>query len=612
MKNFLRLWLCLILAGLLSPHAMADKKPPAVVYERVVEHYSVGTDLRDENISETMIRIETLEGVESRAEQEFTYSKTYQELEVLEAYTLQPDGTKIPVPPSSIRERVKKTDSNRLTDWVTRVILFPEVKIGSRLYSKVIRRTHTQQYPGHFSTIDTLPLTVKTEHAEYHLTHDASVPIRVGARNLEGGLLSDQDDGRKRYRYTGSQLNPITGSSNDISNSDVAPQFYATTFQSWGQLGETYYRRAAVPESLPADIVALAGDLTQGNDSPRAQAQAIHQWVTQNIHYVSLTIDDGGLVPRPLETILANRFGDCKDQARLFQALLKARGIDSEPVLINQGRSYVLPELVVDHSLNHVITYIPSLDVYVDTTRAMAPFGELGSGLMGKPVILTRSGTVARTPFTPGKRNQSVTIARMRIANDGSITGEGEARLTGWLGILAREQADGSPEQRVRIRLELERLSGTGKIVSSDPRDLLSPYRETFDFALDPTANLPGPGAFTIPVALTPYSMSDLAVVLWPQKQEIPSVCTSRGIVEDYAIRLPDSIRVRHIPKATRYRDGVIDYRSSYRLAGRTLHVKRMLDVSRPIPVCGQQEQDRWREFQAVLRRDLRAQVVYD
>ena len=47
------------------------------------------------------------------------------------------------------------------------------------------------------------------------------------------------------------------------------------------------------------------------------------------------------------------------------------------------------------------------------------------------------------------------------------------------------------------------------------------------------------------------------------------------------------------------------------RLPQLMLYVKRTFDITRAAAVCGQ-EHERWKSFQAVLRKDLRSQVVYE
>ena len=51
-------------------------------------------------------------------------------------------------------------------------------------------------------------------------------------------------------------------------------------------------------------------------------------------------------------TIVKNKFGDCKDHAILMAALLAAKGIASEQVLINLGDVYTLPETVAPGYFN--------------------------------------------------------------------------------------------------------------------------------------------------------------------------------------------------------------------------------------------------------------------
>jgi transglutaminase-like putative cysteine protease len=57
---------------------------------------------------------------------------------------------------------------------------------------------------------------------------------------------------------------------------------------------------------------------------------------------VAVWLGNGGYVPHDAATILENGYGDCKDHVALLGALLKAKGIASEPVLINSGNRYTI------------------------------------------------------------------------------------------------------------------------------------------------------------------------------------------------------------------------------------------------------------------------------
>ena len=82
-------------------------------------------------------------------------------------------------------------------------------------------------------------------------------------------------------------------------------------------------------------------------------------------------------------------------------------------------------------AFNHVITYLPSLDLYVDSTAQFAPFGILPFGDTDKPVALTSLGRLGRTPRMRADVNVSRTKVSMVIHSDGTIEGTSTATMSG-------------------------------------------------------------------------------------------------------------------------------------------------------------------------------------
>src|SRR5690606_20494064 len=104
-----------------------------------------------------------------------------------------------------------------------------------------------------------------------------------------------------------------------------------------------------------------------------------------------------GFIPHDADAVLANGYGDCKDKAVLLAALLKAKGIGSEFVLINAANGYTLSASPTTGQLNHAILWLPEFGIYADTTAQVAPFGVLPLMLHGKPAIhLTEKGPARR------------------------------------------------------------------------------------------------------------------------------------------------------------------------------------------------------------------------
>src|SRR5205814_6591408 len=116
----------------------------------------------------------------------------------------------------------------------------------------------------------------------------------------------------------------------------------------------------------------------------------------------------------------------------LMSALLAAKGIASEHVLINSDSMYTVAEPAVAR-FNHLIIHLPELGIYDDPTVSTAAFGVLGAGDYDKPVVRV-SADGAKFDRTPPMRiDDHTTINRTRItvAADRTISGETTEITTG-------------------------------------------------------------------------------------------------------------------------------------------------------------------------------------
>ncbi len=251
-------------------------------------------------------------------------------------------------------------------------------------------------------------------------------------------------------------------------------------------------------------IQKLADEITLNIDDKADQAKALYYWVAKNIRYVFIGLGDGGLVPQEAQLVLANRYGDCKGHVVLLEALLDAKGIESSPALINLSDAYQFPKLAVFEPLNHVITYIPSLDLYLDSTAQFAPFGVLPQEDMDKPVILTGLDKLGRTPPPRAKDHALKSEVRLKMIADGNIDGTSHTSATGIHGVDSRQRRFNSMhspnDKLIRRRLAEYNETGGGSITSTDPQDFDKSYEENTNFTIDAVSNILGPAALAIPV----------------------------------------------------------------------------------------------------------------
>src|SRR5262249_2977959 len=198
---------------------------------------------------------------------------------------------------------------------------------------------------------------------------------------------------------------------------------------------------AALPKAVVTpEIASLADEITKGIGDRRQQAQAIDAWMKKNIRYVAVYLSLGRVVPNDASNVLRNKFGDCKDKATLMAALLAAKGISSEAGLINLGAAYTLPEPPTMVALNHVILYLPEFDLYDDPTATVAAFGVLAPDTYDKPVVRVTASvaTLARTPAMRPEDHTGHARTIVKVAADGTVTGETEESNTGVFGSVLR------------------------------------------------------------------------------------------------------------------------------------------------------------------------------
>ena len=251
------------------------------------------------------------------------------------------------------------------------------------------RRAHQEAlFPGHFSLA--LPLSVAElyDDVRVRLTAPQSMLLRVFSRDVDGGEIAHAP-GRREWLWTFRNASRVKPGDSALSWPDAGPVILASTFGDYQALGTAYEVRARQKAATSETALVLADELTRGAYTPRAQVKALYDWVSKNIRFAGSCGSAGSVVPHDVDHILTSRMGDCKDHAALMQALMNAKNIPSTLALVRIGASSSLPELPVAAAVNHVMNYVPSLDLFVDASAKNIPFGALPLSTSNKPVVLT-------------------------------------------------------------------------------------------------------------------------------------------------------------------------------------------------------------------------------
>ncbi|MEY4448067.1 MAG: hypothetical protein RLZZ433_1082 [Pseudomonadota bacterium] len=597
--------------------AFAQYKPSYTVVKSHTK-YEVNRDASYTQYLEEQDRVDTPQGVSLLGERKITYNSTLEDVEVLEAYTIQPDGTRINVPLDKIRTQDEVEDDGAIySDSKSKVIIYPKLEVGSQVYYRAKSVQHTPEFPGHFFASYHFSPHVIYENLTMELVHDVGIEVGVNTKGMQGGKLQVPSQPHTvAYQFTFSQNKAYPSEAGRVDLPDFAPNFSASTFKTYADVGQAYQIRAKEKATVTPAIQKLANQLTANAKTNLDKVKVLHHWVAQNIRYLGIYVGAGGFVPHDAQSILDNRYGDCKDHVVILEALLAAVGIDSSPALINSGTAFLLPTLPTPGIFDHVITYVPSLNVFIDSTSRFAPIGTLPNGDLDKPVLLTVTGALSRTPMTHPSKDRTEARIQMRLTRDGSIEGKSQAKMFGVFEVASRHSQFNyqNKDQANVVNNLLSRFqeTGWGEIEKTEPTNYDKAWQVNSTFELDPVVNVPGPSAMAIPVGLAPGRMKYLADVVLPKDRKFPTFCSSTQHEEWIELAFPKDMKITRVPKDMAVAIGPLKYKSTYELKGQLLKIKRTYVSQRKQSICGA-EDDKWfSDFTHVLRRDLRQQVFFE
>jgi hypothetical protein len=268
------------------------------------------------------------------AQQKQAYAEGLEQVELTEGYTLKPDGRQLPVQPDAVRTQLMPETPNlpAYTDRKQMIAVFPDVAGGDTLVMTWRRRIPQPMFPGQFALTAVFLRTAPWDDAEVTISTPADKPLLT---EEHGPVRQETDEGSRHLYHWRYSASAIPEDRAVLSPLDRAPRLFASTFPDWQTFSRAYHALVAPKMRVTPRIQALADKMTEGARDPREQVKKLYEWVSSHVRWVGLYIGDGTFIPHPADDVLQQGYGDCKDQAVLLIALLRAKGIEAEPVLIS-------------------------------------------------------------------------------------------------------------------------------------------------------------------------------------------------------------------------------------------------------------------------------------
>jgi len=340
-------------------------------------------------ISDMAFKILTEKGRQEKSSISIGYSTDYGTMRFVRAEVAKPDGRIVPVDlAAQSREAVNQGQMNaNIYDPSQKDIklTIPDLGIGDVLRYTVASEQTKTVVPNTWSDLFTLEETFPILHSVYTVDAPAALPLkRIELKDEIPGTVrfqtSEKGD-RILYTWEVSNVPQMFDEPKMPERYTVVQRLLLSTLPDWESLS-TWYWELSKPrlDAFNPAMKTKVRELTDGLTNRQEKIDVLFRFVSQDIRYMGLTVEDEapGYEPHNVALTFDNRYGVCRDKAALLVSMLRLAGFDACPVLIYVGPKKD-PE-VPQPWFNHAITAVRNedgswqlMDATNENTRDLLP-----------------------------------------------------------------------------------------------------------------------------------------------------------------------------------------------------------------------------------------------
>ena len=609
------LWVPLTCLACLST-AQAQTAPPSVPPSKgaadfsrepfVIEQYATSARFENDGTGERVvtarIHVQSDAGVQQLGELVFGYNASNEQIDVHYVRVKKPDGTTAEAGPDAVKDMTAPVarDAPIYTDYKEKHITVPALSPGATLEYKISTRVVTPLAAGEFWFQHSFltAAIVLDERLEINVPEHRKINLE-SAGNLS--YDTDTSGGRTIYRWKHSNLkHAAEEASKKEAEQARTPDVQLTTFKSWEDVARWYAKISEGRAEPTPEIRAKTAALIEGRATELEKIEALYEYVSKNIRYVSLSFGLGRYQPHSASEVFANQYGDCKDKHTLLAAMIAAAGLRADAVLIPFARK-LDTSLPSPSQFDHMITAVPIGKelIWMDSTAEVAPFRLLSSPLRNKSALLVPddgAGKIVTTPADPPFPSVQHVEITGEVSDLGKLTAHAHYSLRGDTELVLRLAFRRTPKtewkQLGQTVLTLDGLHGEVTAVKpADPTDTRNPFVLDLDFTqsnfLDWSAKRAKASLPLLAISLPDPPENETAPIQIGSPLNV-TVRLKLGLPASYAAQPPIGVSVA--------RD-YAEFKSSYNFADHTLSAERTLDFKmRELPA------DRAGDYRAFAR----------
>ena len=383
---------------------------------------------------------------------EAQWSPWHQARPEIRARVIGPSGTEHWLDPTSVAEAaVAQLDPTMFDDDRLLRAPLPGMTTGAVVEEQIVYQDLEPFFAGGGVTRIPVGEFVPVLTSRIHLEAPTSLELRWRTDGIEPRVKKRRSRSVERVELEFTDLQPLSDLESFLPPDRMPlPYVEFSTARSWGDVARRYH--TLFGETLSDEgLEPLVEHVLAGPQEREGQVRAALAAVRERVRYTAVEFGQQSIVPYPTTETLARGYGDCKDQAALLVAVLRAAGIEADVALLRAGPG---PDINADmpglELFDHAIVRVAGdPEIWIDPTAQFTPAGELPLGDQGRLALLARTDVtgVVRTPQPPSSATLYREVREITLPVEGPARIIEDTSARGWIGDSLRYSfADGDDD----------------------------------------------------------------------------------------------------------------------------------------------------------------------
>ncbi|MGC9325293.1 MAG: DUF3857 domain-containing protein [Desulfomonilia bacterium] len=310
-------------------------------------------------------------------------------------------------------------------------VSIPELDVGDTVHVIIFDEFTKARMPGSWSDFTTFEGTDPIIQSVYTVVAPADKPLRSIALKAEiPGTVT-----RMEHRSAGEMV--YTWTARNVPRAYEEPEMpplhtqvqrlLVSTIPDWETVSQWYWNLSwpHIERTTP-EMRKTVDHLTSGSSDAREKIESIFRWVSQEIRYLGITVEQEapGYEPHDVDMTFERKAGVCRDKAALLVAMLRLAGFEAYPVLIMNGpkKDPEVPQPFFNHAISCVRMengdYL-LMDATDENTKELFPsYLNNQSYLVATP----QGETLLTSPISPARDNMMSILTEGHLDENGTLT----------------------------------------------------------------------------------------------------------------------------------------------------------------------------------------------